>query len=103
VTIAAERLERAGIPPDSPASELPVGTQRLLMVLTVAASDATTLLIDEPSAGASAADVDRITDVLAELRREGRAILVVEHDLRVVRRIADRVLEMDDGRIVETS
>ena len=73
------------------------------MVLTAAASGATTLLIDEPSAGASPADASRIADLLAILRREGRAILVVEHNLGVVERIADRVVELDSGRIVETS
>jgi ABC-type branched-subunit amino acid transport system ATPase component len=83
-----------------PASELPVGEQRLLMVLTAAASGASTLLLDEPSAGASVADASRIADVLAELRREGRAILVVEHNLGVVERIADRVVVLDGGEVL---
>ena len=100
---AYSMLEQVGIAPDVPASELPVGEQRLLMVLAAAASGATTLLIDEPSAGASPADASRIADLLAILRREGRAILVVEHNLGVVERIADRVVELDSGRIVETS
>jgi ABC-type branched-subunit amino acid transport system ATPase component len=96
-------LEEAGIEPDLPASELPVGEQRQLMVLTAAASGAPTLLVDEPSAGASVADARRIADTLDALRREGRAILVVEHNLGVVERIADRVIAMDNGRIVEDS
>jgi branched-chain amino acid transport system permease protein len=100
---ARTTLERAGVPPDTPASELPVGEQRLLMVLTAAATGATTLLVDEPSAGASSADAQRIADLLAALRDEGRAILVVEHNLGVVRRVADRVVSLDAGRIVETS
>jgi ABC-type branched-subunit amino acid transport system ATPase component/ABC-type branched-subunit amino acid transport system permease subunit len=104
IAAAARRsLEDAGIEPDVPASELPVGEQRLLMVLTAAASGATTLLVDEPSAGASVADASRIADLLAELRRQGRAILVVEHNLAVVERIADRVVALDSGRIVEDS
>ena len=96
-------LEQAGIPADAPASALPVGDQRLLMVLTAAASGATTLLVDEPSAGASPADAERIVETLARLRDDGRAVLVVEHNLGVVDRIADRVVELDGGRIVETS
>jgi ABC-type branched-subunit amino acid transport system ATPase component/ABC-type branched-subunit amino acid transport system permease subunit len=94
-------LERAGIAPDTPASDLPVGEQRLLMVLTAAASGATTLLVDEPSAGASPADAARIVEALAQLRDDGRAILVVEHNFAVVERIADRVIALDGGRIVE--
>jgi len=73
------------------------------MVLTAAASGATTLLVDEPSAGASPADAERIVDTLADLRDDGRAILVVEHNLGVVERIADRMIELDGGRILETS
>ena len=103
VAAARAALERAGIPPDARASDLPVGEQRLLMVLTAAASSATTLLVDEPSAGASPGDAERIVDTLAWLRDDGRAILVVEHNLGVVERIADRVVELDGGRIVETS
>jgi ABC-type branched-subunit amino acid transport system ATPase component len=99
---ARATLEAAGIPPDTIAAELPVGEQRLLMVLTAAATGATTLLADEPSAGGSPSDAQRIADVLAGLRTEGRAILVVEHNLGVVRRIADRVVSLDGGRILET-
>jgi len=100
---ARELLERVGIAPDVPASELPAGEQRLLMVLTAAASGAPTLLVDEPSAGGSVADASRISDLLAELRSRGRAILVVEHNPGVVERVADRVVALDGGRIVETS
>ena len=71
-------------------------------MLTAAATGATTLLVDEPSAGASPADAQRIAEVLAGLRAEGRAILVVEHNLGVVRRIADRVVELESGQIMET-
>jgi ABC-type branched-subunit amino acid transport system ATPase component len=48
-------------------------------------------------------DAKRIVDTLAGLRDDRRAILVVEHNLGVVRRIADRVIELENGRIVETS
>jgi ABC-type branched-subunit amino acid transport system ATPase component/ABC-type branched-subunit amino acid transport system permease subunit len=96
-------LEQAGIPPDTPASNLPVGEQRLLTILTAAASGASTLLLDEPSAGASPADAERIVAALRALRDDGRALLVVEHNLGVVERIADRIVSLDGGRIVETS
>jgi branched-chain amino acid transport system permease protein len=91
------------VPAHTPAGDLPVGDQRLLMVLTAAATGATTLLIDEPSAGAAVADAQRIADVLSALRAEGRAILLVEHNLNLVRRIADRTVSIDSGRILETS
>jgi branched-chain amino acid transport system ATP-binding protein len=100
---ARAALEQAGIPPDTPASNLPVGEQRLLTILTAAASGASTLLLDEPSAGASPADAERIVAALRALRDDGRALLVVEHNLGLVERIADRIVSLDGGRIVETS
>ncbi|HET7647484.1 MAG TPA: ATP-binding cassette domain-containing protein [Gaiellaceae bacterium] len=99
---AQATLERFALPPDVPAGELPVSDQRILMFLTAAATGATTLLVDEPTAGASAREADRIAAVIGALRADGHALLVVEHNLRVVRRLADRVLELDGGRVVET-
>ena len=97
-------LEQAGIAPDVPASELPVGEQRLLMVLTAAASGrddaARRRAVRGSVAGGRRAGSPTL---LAHLRDEGRAILVVEHNLGVVERIADRVIELDGGSIVETS
>ena len=72
------------------------------MLLSAAATGATTLLVDEPTAGASPQDAERIASVLAALRTDGRAVLVVEHNLGIVRRVADHVIELDGGRVVET-
>jgi ABC-type branched-subunit amino acid transport system ATPase component len=73
------------------------------MILTAAASGAPVLLVDEPSAGASPGEAARIGAVLLALRDEGRALLVVEHNVGLVGRIADRVLTIDGGRIVDTA
>ena len=68
------------------AGELPVGDQRLLMLLTACATGAPVLLVDEPSAGASRRRrPSGIADAARGAAREGRAILVVEHNLGVVR------------------
>jgi ABC-type branched-subunit amino acid transport system ATPase component len=60
------------------------------------------LLVDEPTAGASVVEAARIVEAIRSLRDDGHGLLVVEHNLDVVRRIADRVLALDAGRIVET-
>jgi branched-chain amino acid transport system permease protein len=99
---ARATAQRFGLDPDVRASELPVSDQRILMLLTAAATGAPAILVDEPTAGASTAEAERISEVIAALRDEGRALLVVEHNLNVVRRIADRVVALDAGRIVET-
>jgi len=87
-------LERFDLPDDTPAGELPVIDQRALMVASAYATGAPILLVDEPTAGASHAEAQRIVAVLRALRDEGLALLVVEHNLRVVHGIADEVVEL---------
>jgi ABC-type branched-subunit amino acid transport system ATPase component len=93
-------LDRFGIPSDLPAGELPVSDQRALMLAAAYATGASVLLVDEPTAGASAAEAGRISDLLRSLRAEGLALLVVEHNLGVVRDLADRIVVLDAGRVI---
>jgi branched-chain amino acid transport system permease protein len=93
-------LDRFGIPSDLPAGELPVSDQRALMLAAAYATGASVLLVDEPTAGASAAEAGRISDLLRSLRAEGLALLVVEHNLGVVRSLADRIVVLDAGRVI---
>jgi branched-chain amino acid transport system permease protein len=85
---------------DTDAAELPGAEQRLLMIAAAYATGAGVLLLDEPSAGAAPAEVERLAAVLASLREEGLALLVVEHNLRLVRAVADRVVALDAGRVI---
>ena len=71
--------------------------QRLLMLASALATEPRVLLLDEPSAGASGADLDRLAEVLGRLRADGFAVLAVEHNLRLVRRIADEVVVLNAG------
>ena len=97
---AGRLLDRFAIPQDVPAGELPVSDQRALMLAAAYATGASVLLVDEPTAGASVAEAGRITDLLRSLRTEGLALLVVEHNLGVVRRLADRIVVLDAGRVI---
>jgi branched-chain amino acid transport system permease protein len=83
---------------DVVAASLTGAEQRLLMVASALATNPRVLLLDEPSAGAAPQDLDRLTGVLQTLRAEGLAILVVEHNLRLVRSIADEVVVLDAGK-----
>ena len=85
---------------DTRASELAGADRRLLMIAAAYATGAGALLLDEPSAGATHADVDRLAGVLRSLRDEGLAVLVVEHNLRLVRDVADRAVALDAGRVI---
>ncbi|WP_267246077.1 ABC transporter permease subunit [Streptomyces sp. PR69] len=59
-----------------------------------------TLLLDEPTAGLDAAEAETLARVLSALAADGMAVLVVEHDLDLVARVADTVHVMEAGRIV---
>jgi len=99
---ALEILRRFGLGDraDTPASELAGADQRLLMIAAAYETGASVLLLDEPSAGAAHAEVDRLARVLAGLRADGLAILVVEHNLRLVRTVSPRVVALDAGRVI---
>jgi branched-chain amino acid transport system permease protein len=85
---------------DVPASELAGPEQRLIGVAAALACRPRALLLDEPSAGSSLGDVERLATLLAHLRDRGVAVLLVEHNLRLVRSVADRVVVMAAGAVI---
>jgi branched-chain amino acid transport system permease protein len=99
---ALAALDAAGLAPlaGGPAEALAVTDQRLLAIAAAAASDAAVLLLDEPAAGLGAGDLARLAAVLRDLRDRGLAILLVEHNLRFVQEVAERVTVLDAGRVI---
>ena len=93
-------LELVGLLDDSdrPAVELSAHRQRLLMLASALATEPSVLLLDEPAAGASSAELDRLVNLLQALRSTGLAVLLIEHNLRFVRRVADEVTVLAAGR-----
>jgi branched-chain amino acid transport system permease protein len=80
------------------AETLSTAEQRLLMVAAALATAPGVLLVDEPSAGSGAAELDRLAEVLRSLGELGLAVVVVEHNLRLVRSLADEVVVLDAGQ-----
>lgn len=103
--LALEALRTVGLYElaDSPAGQLDAFQQRLLMVASALATRPRLLLLDEPSAGASATEVGRLAEILREIRAAGTSVLIVEHNLRLVRAVADRVVVMADGAAATVS
>src|SRR5690625_5384904 len=80
---------------------LPSGTQKPIEVARALASEPSLLLLDEPTAGMTADEKDDMMHNLQRLVAElGLSVLVVEHDLRVVSRLAQRVLVLDYGKLI---
>jgi branched-chain amino acid transport system ATP-binding protein len=79
---------------------LSYGEQKLLTVARVLATGAELLLLDEPASGLSAGALDNIMALLRRLQAEGKTLLVVEHNTRVVQQIADDVLFLHQGHLM---
>ncbi|MFN2590076.1 MAG: branched-chain amino acid ABC transporter ATP-binding protein/permease [Actinomycetota bacterium] len=83
-----------------PASELSGADQRLIMLATACARGPRVLLADEPSSGLSGPDAERIIRALITLRAAGTTVVLVEHNLGVVRVAADVVTVLDAGAVI---
>lgn len=94
-------LERLGLAAlaDVPAGTLPTGTMRLVELARALAAEPVALLLDEPASGLDDHQIERLARVLRELAVGGLAILLVEHDMRFVRGVADFAHLMIAGRV----
>ncbi len=99
---AAALLERVGVPgaPDAPAASLPTGSARLVELARALAIDPGVLLLDEPCSGLDDHETAALGKLLGELASEGRAVLLVEHDMDLVLQICDLVYVLDFGEII---
>lgn len=82
------------------ASNLTLGERRRLEVAKALALKPRLLLLDEVMAGLNQTEVTRIVDLVQTLRSEGLTIIVIEHNLKVVRAFASRVLVLDRGALL---
>ena len=96
---AMELLERLGIEEhaETPAGELPYGLQRSVELARALASDPKILILDEPAAGLNPSETHALGTTLEGVAAHGVAILLVEHDMSLVVRIADEVTCMERG------
>ena len=99
---AREAVHFVGLGPvqDSPAGSLSYADQKLLAIARLLAIGADTLLLDEPASGLDRRGVDKLTEVIGRLRDEGRTILLIEHNLDVVRELCQKILFLDRGRVL---
>lgn len=85
---------------DELAGSLSYGQQKLLSIACCLATEGEMLFLDEPVAGVHPEVASHTLDLLTMLRDSGKLIIFIEHDIDAVRRIADDVVVMDEGRII---
>ncbi len=81
-----------------PATALPYGDQRRLEIARALATEPKLLCLDEPAAGFSAAEKDALSELILKIRDDGYTVALVEHDMRVVLGVTDRIVVLDFGR-----
>jgi erythritol transport system ATP-binding protein len=98
---AAEFLERleAGIDPGALVEDLRIGQQQLVEIAKAVAQDARILILDEPTSALSAAEVEVLFRVIADLKARGVAIVYISHRLEELIRIGDFITVLRDGRV----
>ena len=85
---------------DERASALPYGEQRLVEVAVALAAQPRLLLLDEPAAGMTGGEKDRLVELVRRVREQGVTVLLVEHDMRLVMGISDIVIVLNHGRVI---
>jgi branched-chain amino acid transport system ATP-binding protein len=89
----------AGYREDQPAFVLSYANRRRLEIARAMATNAKLILLDEPTAGMNPRETQEMTELIGKLRDErGYTIVVIEHDMRLVKGVSDRVVALDYGR-----
>jgi branched-chain amino acid transport system ATP-binding protein len=82
------------------AADLPFGQQRLLAIARALATGPRVILMDEPGAGLNRLEKDDLAELVLRIREDGTTVLLVEHDMGLVMRLAEWILVLDQGRLL---
>ena len=99
---ALELLDYVGIPQYAhfQARTLSYGDQRRLEIARALATEPKLLALDEPAAGMNATEKVQLRCLLEKIRHEGKTILLIEHDVKLVMGLCDRVTVLDYGKVI---
>ena len=101
--IATGLLERVGIPDKAHAypANLSGGQQQRVAIARALAMQPRIMLFDEPTSALDPEMINEVLEVMTDLARDGMTMMVVTHEMGFARRVAHRVIFMDEGRLVE--
>ncbi len=101
--IARELLVKVGIPEkaDSYPGQLSGGQQQRVAIARALAMQPKIMLFDEPTSALDPEMIKEVVDVMLQLAQDGMTMVVVSHEMGFARNAADRVIFMDEGRIIE--
>ena len=86
---------------DQPAGSLPYGVQRKIEIVRALAGQPRLLLLDEPAAGMNHSETDELMRLIDKIRRDFKlAILLIEHDMKLVMGICERIVVLDHGVVI---
>jgi len=99
---AVALLERFGLveKAEEAAGALSFGEQKRLELARALASEPSILLLDEPAGGMNPSEIDRLKETLRAVRAEGLAILLIEHNMRLVMDLCDRLTVLSFGSVI---
>jgi branched-chain amino acid transport system ATP-binding protein len=99
---AREALERVGLSEwaDRGTEQLPLGHQRRVQLARALTGDPRLLLLDEPASGLRSAEREAFEVLVRQLHADGMTILLIEHDVGLVTRLADRITVLDLGEVI---
>lgn len=101
-TRAEEVLEKIGLDAyrDIPSGSLSIGNLKKLELARVLATKPKLLLIDEPMGGLTPAEIDQLILLIKEINQEGVTIVIIEHIMRAVMALAERIAVLQNGRLI---
>ena len=102
-TIARKLLERVGIPDKAGSfpANLSGGQQQRVAIARALAMQPKIMLFDEPTSALDPEMINEVLEVMTDLARDGMTMVVVTHEMGFARRVAHRVIFMDEGQIIE--
>ena len=83
---------------DELAKNLPYGDQRRLEIARALATDPRLLILDEPAAGLNEQESRELMDLIGQIRASGITVFLIEHDMKVVMGVSDRIVVLDNGQ-----